>query len=134
MTFVGVNRQGMFIRFTANQSVPFQASKVQCFGTKVPFTQQVRDERSSSGLSQDKVAILQQFESQGPVTEQQVYTPRYPLQDNFSPHFTNPDVADRAQNEAFFNKIEEGLKIKLSGDIHRCGHRGSRPRAQNFPV
>jgi hypothetical protein len=58
-------------------------------------------------LSQDTIAILQQFDNQEIITEQQVYTPRYPLQDNFSLHFVDAYVANRAQNEMLLNKIEK---------------------------
>jgi hypothetical protein len=60
-------------------------------------------------LSQDTIAILQQFESRGIVTEQQAYAPRYPLQDNLSLHFADADIANRARNEKLFNEIDEAL-------------------------
>jgi hypothetical protein len=72
-----------------------------------PFTQQINKESSSLGLSQDTIAILQQFDSQGTITEQQTYRLRYPLQDNVSLYFADADIANRAQNEELFNKIKK---------------------------
>jgi hypothetical protein len=60
-------------------------------------------------LSQDTVRIVQQFNSQGRVPEQQAYITGYPLQDDFSLHFVNADMAHNAQNEEPFNTIEEPL-------------------------
>jgi hypothetical protein len=86
----------------------FSSEQNSVFRQKIPlFTQRVSNKRSSSGLSQDIIATIQQFNSQETITEPQVYTPRYPLQDNFSIYFVDADVANRAQNEIPLNKIEK---------------------------
>jgi hypothetical protein len=58
-------------------------------------------------LSQDRVTVLQQFDDQEKVTEQQVYMPRYPLHGYLPLHFVDADFADRAQNTELEKTIGE---------------------------
>jgi hypothetical protein len=51
--------------------------------------------------------MRQQFSSQGTITEQQAYTHRYPLQDNFLLDFVDADVADRGQMPRSLIKLKK---------------------------
>jgi hypothetical protein len=79
--------------------------------------QQASEESVGSRLSQDTVAILQQFSNHGPVTEQPADAPRCRLEDNLSLHFVNTDVADKAQNENLLNNMEEVLNSDATEEM-----------------
>jgi hypothetical protein len=74
-----------------------------------PFTDEVRDDSSSSHLSQDSIVILRQFGSQEAGIEQYTCTPRYSFQDYCLLHFADADDADSDQNTELFHDIDDVL-------------------------